>query len=142
MALAVAQLVASRELMHDARTIMRMGPGLYELDLLTHRLKHSMRYFPELHIANMLRSRIRGAFSDLDREGEELSRATINMQARLDERDPAKGYRPMMEFGRYTGVYILCRLQIQVMLATATAEYPAQHNGQVDWPRDWDKLGL
>lgn len=138
----VAQLVASKDLMHDARTIMRMGPGLYELDLLTHRLKHSMRYFPELHIANMLRSRIRGAFSDLERDWEELTRATITMDARLDERDPAKGYRPMMEFGRYTGVYILCRMDVHVVLATANGDYPAQHKGQVDWPRDWDKLGL
>lgn len=142
MAMGVAQFVASRELMHDARTIMRLGPGTYEIDLLKNSLRHSLRYFPAPTIAANLRARISGALQEMEKSWESLTQATVTFQARLDERDPAQGYRPMNVFGRYAGIYILCRMEINVMLATGEAQYPAFHRGQVDWPRDWHQLGL
>lgn len=142
MAMGVAQFVASPILMHDARTMMRLGPGTYELDLLRNQLRHSLRYFPALIIAANLRSRINGALQEMEKSWEDLVQATVTINARLDERDPAKGYKPMNVFGRYTGIYVLCRMEIHVMLATESHQYPALHRGQVDWPRDWNQLGL
>ncbi len=142
MAMGVALFVASRELMHDARTIMQLGPGLYEHDLLKNQLRHSLRYYPPLRIVANLRARLGGALQEIEKPWEDLTQATVTFTARLDQRDPAKGYKPMNVFGRYTGLYVLCRMEINVMLATESEQYPAFHRGQVDWPRDWDRLGL
>lgn len=137
-----ARFVASPELMHDARTIMRLGPGSYELDLLKGSLRHANRYHPALIMAGMLRARLNGALLSLDESWDALTRATLTMQLRLDERDPAKGYKPINVFGRYTGIYVLCRMEVTVALATERGEWSAFHRGPVDWPRDWEQLGL
>lgn len=142
MAVSVARFVIGPELMHDARTIMRLGSGLFELDLLKNQLRHSLRYFPPLNIAANLRSRINAALPDEEKSWDDLIQATVTINARLEERDPAKGYRPMNSFGRYEGLYILCRMEINVILATEMTQYPAFHRGQIDWPRDWNQLGL
>jgi hypothetical protein len=137
-----ARFVASRELMHDARTIMRLGPGSYELDLLKGSLRHANRYHPTLIMAGILRARLGGALESLEESWDALTRAALTMQLRLDERDPARGYKPINVFGTYTGIYVLCRLEVTVVLATEQDEWTAFHRGPVDWPRDWDRLGL
>ena len=142
MANGIALFVATRELMHDARTIMQLGSGLYELDLLKHQLRHSLRYLPPLKIGTNLKARLNGALQDIGKSWDDLTQATVSFTAKVEERDPAKGYKPANVFGRYTGLYVLCRMEINVMLATVNDQYPAFHRGQVDWPRDWDRLGL
>ena len=137
-----ARFVASRELMHDARTIMRLGPGTYELDLVKGSFRHANRYHPTLIMAGMLRARINGALQSLEQTWDALTRAALTMQIRLDERDPAKGYKPINVFGAYTGIYVLCRLEVTVLLATEQGEFSAFHRGPVDWPRDWEQLKL
>lgn len=137
-----ARFAASRELMHDARTIMRLGPGCYELDLLKGSFRQANRYHPALVMAGMLRARLNGALLSLEESWDTLTRATLAIQLRLDERDPAKGYKPINVFGTYTGIYVLCRLEVTVALATERGAWSAFYRGPVDWPRDWEQLKL
>src|SRR5262245_53450752 len=113
----VAQFIASGELMHDARTIMRLGSGLFELDLRKNQLRHSLRYYPPLRIVTNLRARIAADLQGMQKTWDDLTQATVNFNARLEERDPAKGYRPKNMFARYSGLYVLCHLEIKVLLA-------------------------
>jgi hypothetical protein len=142
LAWALARFVTTRELIHDSRAIMRLGPGKYELDLLNGMCRMGLRYHPSLAIAGMLKARLDGALREVELTLEIVTRAALTMQLTLQERDPAKGYRPINVFGRYEGPYILCQAEVEIMLATEEGTWSGGHRGAVDWPRDWGQLHL
>lgn len=132
----------SRDLMHDARTLMKVGPGLYEMNLLNGACRQGFRYHPTLHIAGMTRARLVAGMRDLALEWELITQAQLHLKIALEEKDPAKGYKPKMVFGRYQGIYILCTAEATVTVATPHGSWGATGRSQVDWPRDWSALGL
>ena len=138
----LAQFATTRELIHDHRAIMRIGAGKYELDLLNGACRVGLRYQPTLAMAGMVKARLDGGLRDLELTLEIVTRAMLTMQLTLQERDPAKGYRPMNVFGRYEGPYILCQAEVEILLATEEGSWTGGHKGSVDWPRDWGKLHL
>jgi hypothetical protein len=101
-----------------------------------------LRYHPSLAIAGMLKARLDGALREVELTLEIVTRAALTMQLTLQERDPAKGYRPINVFGRYEGPYILCQAEVEIMLATEEGTWSGGHRGAVDWPRDWGQLHL
>jgi len=138
----VAQFFATRELLHDARTITLLGPGLMELDLVRGSCRHGTRYHPPLVMAGMLRTRIEGALAEIELPWTTLTQATIRAQLRLEERDPAMGYKAKNAMAGYDGLFVLCLLEITTLLATPEGSWSGAHRGAVDWPRDWARRGL
>lgn len=138
---AVATAV-SHELIHDARTLMKVGPGLYEMNLLSGACRQGFRYHPTLHIAGMTRARIVAGMRDLQLEWNLITQAQLQLKIALEEKDPARGYHPKMVFMRYQGIYVLCIADATVTVATPHGSWSATGRSQVDWPRDWSALGL
>ena len=138
-----AVLVAvSRELIHDARTLMRIGAGTYEMELLKGSCRHGFRYHPTMVIAGLCRARMLAAMRDMALDWGLVTMARLNLKVGLEEKDPARGYKPMMVFGRYEGIYVLCRMEALVTVTTDQGSWSAPARGAIDWPRDWGKLGL
>jgi hypothetical protein len=133
---------ATRELLHDARTLTLLGPGAMELDLLRGSCRHGNHYHPPLVMAGMLRTRIEAALRESELPWDILTQALIQVRVRLDERDPAKGYKPKNVFAGYAGLFLLCQMEITVLLATGEGSWRGAHRGLVDWPRDWARRGL
>lgn len=132
----------SRDLIHDARTLMKVGPGLYEMNLLNGACRQGFRYHPTLHIAGMTRARLVAAMRDMALEWDLITQAQLNLKIGLEEKDPARGYKPKVVFGRYQGMYVLCTADATVTVATPHGSWGATGRNQVDWPRDWGALGL
>lgn len=132
----------SRDLMHDARTLMKVGPGLYEMNLLYGSCRQGFRYHPTLHVAGMTRARLLAGMRHLALDWNLITQAQLNLKVALEEKDPARGYQPKMVFGRYEGTYILCTADATVTVATPHGSWSATGRNQVDWPSDWSALGL
>jgi hypothetical protein len=137
-----AQFFATRELLHDARTITLLGSGHMELDLVRGSCLHGTRYQPPLVMSGMLRTRIEGALAEIELPWTTLTQARIRVQLRLEERDPAKGYKVKNALAGYDGLFVLCLLEITVLLATVEGSWSGNYRGAVDWPRDWARRGL
>jgi hypothetical protein len=138
-----AVLVAvSRELIHDARTLMKIGAGTYEMELLKGSCRHGFRYHPTMVIAGLSRARMLAALRDMEVDWGLVTTARLNLKISLEEKDPARGYKPMMVFGRYEGIYVLCRMEALVTVTTDQGSWSSSARGAIDWPRDWGKLGL
>ncbi len=138
---AVATAV-SRELVHDARVLMKIGAGTYEMDLLKGSCRQGFRYHPAMAIAGFTRARIFAAMREIEVSWDLVTLARLTLKVSLEEKDPARGYRPMMVFGRYEGIYVLCRMDAQVTVGTDQGSWSAAGRGAIDWPRDWGRLGL
>ncbi|MFN8654198.1 MAG: hypothetical protein U0133_20035 [Gemmatimonadales bacterium] len=132
----------SRELIHDARTLMKAGPGLYEMNLLNGACRQGFRYHPTLHIAGMTRARLMAGLRGMALEWDLVTQAQLNLKIGMEEKDPERGYNPRMVFGRYQGIYVLCTADAAVTVATPHGSWSATGRNQVDWPRDWGALGL
>ncbi|HWA59238.1 MAG TPA: hypothetical protein VG692_18440 [Gemmatimonadales bacterium] len=138
-----AMLVAvSRELVHDARILMKVGAGTYEMELLKGSCRHGFRYHPTMAIAGFTRARMMAAMRELELDWELVTDARLQLRVTLEEKDPARGYKPMMLFGRYQGIYVLCRTEAFVVVSTGAGSWNASGRGAIDWPRDWGQLGL
>lgn len=135
-------VAVSRELVHDSRTLMKIGAGLYEMELLAGRCRQGFRYHPTPAIAGFVRARMLHTVQGMGLEWSIVTAAHLNLKIALEEKDPAKGYKPMMVFGRYEGIYVLCRIETTVTVTTAEGSWSASGRGAIDWPRDWGKLGL
>jgi hypothetical protein len=142
LAQSAAQFFATRELLHDARTITRLGSGPMELDLVRGSCRHGTRYQPPLVMSGMLRARIESALAEVDLPWTTLTQALLRAQLRLEERDPAAGYKAKNALAGYDGLFVLCHLEITLMLATVEGSWSGSHRGAVDWPRDWALRGL
>jgi hypothetical protein len=142
LAQSAAQFFATRELLHDARTITLLGSGPMELDLVRGSCRHGTRYHPPLVMAGILRSRIEVALREIELPWTDLTQARILAQLRLEERDPAKGYKVKNALAGYDGLFVLCRMEITVVLATLEGSWSGSHRGAVDWPLDWARRGL
>ncbi|HSB54660.1 MAG TPA: hypothetical protein VLD58_09900 [Gemmatimonadales bacterium] len=139
---AALQMVVSRELVHDARSLMKIGPGLYEMELLTGTCRQGFRYHPTLAIAQFARARMLAAIRSMELDWAIVTQARLSLKVTLEEKDPAKGYKPLMLLGRYEGIYVLCRTEAVVSIATVNGSWTANGRGAIDWPRDWGNLGL
>jgi hypothetical protein len=139
---AAVQMAVSRELVHDARSLMKIGPGQFDIELLTGRCRHGFRYHPTLAIAQFARARMLATVRALGLDWALVTDARLTLKITLQEKDPAKGYIPLMLVGRYEGIYILCRSEAQVSVSSAGGSWTASSRGAIDWPRDWGNLGL
>ena len=142
LAQSVAQFFATRELLHDARTITLLGSGPMELDLVRGSCRHGNRYQPPLVMSGMLRTRIERALAEIELPWTTLTQAHLRVQVRLEERDPEQGYKAKNALAGYDGLFVLCLLEIAVVLATVEGSWSGNHRGAVDWPRDWARRGL
>lgn len=142
LAQAAVAIALSRELIHDARTLMKVGPGAYEMNLLNGACRQGFRYHPSPVIAGITRARMVAGMRDLELEWDLITQAQLVLKVALEEKDPARGYKPRMVFGRYQGIYILCRAEATVTVGTPHGSWSAAGQGLVDWPRDWHTLGL
>lgn len=142
LAQSAAQFFATRELLHDARTITLLGSGPMELDLVRGSCRHGNRYHPPLVMVGMLRTRIETALHEVELPWTSLTQAHIRAMLRLEERDPSKGYKARNALAGYDGLFVLCQMDVSVVLATLEGSWSASHRGAVDWPRDWARRGL
>ena len=130
-----ARFVTGWELLHDARTLTRLGPGRMDADLLRGGNSYAGRWIPPLVILQSLRLRLAGALAEGDIEWGVLRVARLAADVTLQEQPASHSIRSAWSLT--DDIFICCTLQVELRLGTEEGSWTGRHTGSTAWPRSW-----
>jgi hypothetical protein len=120
-------------LQHDRRTLMQLGCGKLEVDLLKKTCRFERDYIPRLAIMNTLLGQLQRFLEDNEVAPEIIRSATLLIEITIEEREEQRD-KSVMWFGECDG-FVECDMGIRCTIDAENKDYKSEHRGRVEWPR-------
>lgn len=123
------------ELLHDARSLTRLGSGHLTIDVLRGTCRYNQRWIAPLVIAGVLRSRLTAALADLAIPIESITAARLDVRLELRERSESKK-RDTVWVGAGQA-FMGCALEMRGEVTSGDGTSAVSEKAWQEWPREW-----